>query len=333
MRRHDMVSGILLILSIIDLALAAPVLVQEKRHACVDAVHIPTDVITVLGKRGLEGLEHVLEYFNLKTWGKPIESSDAHASTSSAPPRPDYASTSSAPPRPASQKEFGQAYTSGYPVEHVQQPNPGPSADDFDWNYWMNLEDPSPPRLESPKPSNSKPSTKSGFNWKYWANPLNLMDPLTQEGRQALSKPSNPKPSTKSGFSWNWQDLLSKLDPLPRPGWSQDSKPLNPKPSDQGPLNPGLRTPRPPLKIAPSPSPELTPPSEMPNLGSPKEPEDEAVPGPPSSLDSELHSDDQSSTADSQPDLLAAIYAAKGKAKESRRISGTARDVGNAAQR
>jgi hypothetical protein len=48
--------------------------------------------------------------------------------------------------------------------------------------------------------------------------------------------------------------------------------------------------------------------------------------------DPELHSDHQSLSVpvDSQPvDLQASIYAAKGKAKESRRISGTARDVGN----
>jgi len=77
---------------------------------------------------------------------------------------------------------------------------------------------------------------------------------------------------------------------------------------------------------------EVTPPS--PNLGSPNEPEDEVVPGPPPSPDLELHLDHQSSSADSQPvDFQAAIYAAKGKAKESRRTSGTARDGGNAVQR
>jgi hypothetical protein len=76
---------------------------------------------------------------------------------------------------------------------------------------------------------------------------------------------------------------------------------------------------------------DLTPP--LPNLGSPKEPKNEVVPGPPPRPDSELHSDDQSSITDSQLDLLAAIYAAKGKAKQLRSISGTARDVGNAAQR
>jgi hypothetical protein len=50
--------------------------------------------------------------------------------------------------------------------------------------------------------------------------------------------------------------------------------------------------------------------------------------------DPELHLDYESLSIDFQPvDPQVAIYAAKGKAKESRRISGTARDVGNAAQR
>ena len=51
MRRYYIISGILLI---IDLAVAAPVLVQEKRQADVDVVHIPEDAITMLGKRGDE---------------------------------------------------------------------------------------------------------------------------------------------------------------------------------------------------------------------------------------------------------------------------------------
>jgi len=46
----------------------------------------------------------------------------------------------------------------------------------------------------------------------------------------------------------------------------------------------------------------------------------------------ELQLDDQSLSTDSQPDLSAALYATKGKAKESRRVSSTARDVGNAAE-
>jgi hypothetical protein len=52
MRRYDIFSGILLILSIIDFALAAPVLVQEKRRAGLDVVHMPKNVIPALGSGG-----------------------------------------------------------------------------------------------------------------------------------------------------------------------------------------------------------------------------------------------------------------------------------------
>jgi hypothetical protein len=87
MRRCDVVSGILLILSIIDFALAAPVSLQEKRQACVDVVHIPKDVIAVLGKRGDEWLQKFVDNY-LK---KSVESSNAHASS-------DSSSSLSAPP-------------------------------------------------------------------------------------------------------------------------------------------------------------------------------------------------------------------------------------------
>ena len=56
-RYYDIVTGILLILSIIDFTLAAPVLVQEKRQAHVDVAHVPKDVITVLEKRLGDGIE------------------------------------------------------------------------------------------------------------------------------------------------------------------------------------------------------------------------------------------------------------------------------------
>jgi hypothetical protein len=79
MRRCNIVSGILLILSIIDFALAAPVLVQEKRQASVDVVQIPEDVITVLGKRGDKWLEKLVDNYLKET----DESSGAHVSTDS----------------------------------------------------------------------------------------------------------------------------------------------------------------------------------------------------------------------------------------------------------
>jgi hypothetical protein len=107
MRRYDIVFGIFLILSIINFALTAPVPVQEKLHARVDAMYIPKDVITVLEKRGIDGLDGKLakvaaDYVNLI---KAVESSDAHASSSSAPPRPDHGSKTDMPapaPIPAS---------------------------------------------------------------------------------------------------------------------------------------------------------------------------------------------------------------------------------------
>jgi hypothetical protein len=103
MRRHDIVSGIL-ILFIIDFAIAAPVLVQEKNQAVVDVAHLPKDVVTVLGKRGDDDLEKLAEEY-FKTWGRPMDSSDAHASSSSAAQGPDHGSTDvvQAPaPNPAS---------------------------------------------------------------------------------------------------------------------------------------------------------------------------------------------------------------------------------------
>ena len=53
MCRYNIVSRILLILTFITFALAAPVLVQEKRQASVNEVYAPRDMITVLGKRAI----------------------------------------------------------------------------------------------------------------------------------------------------------------------------------------------------------------------------------------------------------------------------------------
>src|SRR6266849_8179391 len=92
MRRYDIVSGILLILPIIDFTLAAPVPVQEACRACADAVHIPEDMITVLGKRAKDPVD--LEEFFHSMLGQQEESSASHASSSSAPSEPVHGSTS-----------------------------------------------------------------------------------------------------------------------------------------------------------------------------------------------------------------------------------------------
>ena len=104
MRQCSIFSGTLLILSIIDFVLAAPILVQEKRQASPAVMHIPKGFISVLGKRGKDGLDELLEEY-LKSMGNPFETSDAHASSSSVHSGPDHGSTSvvqAPPPNPAS---------------------------------------------------------------------------------------------------------------------------------------------------------------------------------------------------------------------------------------
>ena len=163
MRRYNIVSGILLILSIIGFALASPVLVQEKRQARVDVVH--KDVITVSEKRGgTEDMEKLAEEFSNK-WGKPIGSSDAHSSTSSPSPVPDRGSTN-----------VGQA-----PAPY--QAPLRPSRPSRKWR-WTNVKKPLPPIPELPEepspvsspdrePSSPKSSTgpASGYGSMDWNAP------------------------------------------------------------------------------------------------------------------------------------------------------------------
>lgn len=90
MRRYYIVSGILLIIPIIDLAVAAPVIVQNKRQTSVDVKHIPEDAITMLGKRAGEWDElGDLFLVNWDHFAKPEESSTARPSSSSQPSGPD----------------------------------------------------------------------------------------------------------------------------------------------------------------------------------------------------------------------------------------------------
>ena len=94
MRRYYIATRILLILSAIDfkLALAAPVLMQEKLQTRVDVPSISKSVTTGLGKRLGGELEKLGEVY-FKTSGKSIDSSGIHPSPSSAPSGPDHGST------------------------------------------------------------------------------------------------------------------------------------------------------------------------------------------------------------------------------------------------
>ena len=315
MRRYDIVSGILLILSIIDFALPAPVLVQEKRQERVDVVHIPKDVITVLGKRWEEDLEKLGEEY-LKTGGKPVESS------SSAPLGPDHGSTNIAQlpaPSPASPTA-----------------NPDPSM--------------------KPLSCSSSTSSRQGL-WARgncfgvpWADvKASLVNSWSHKGDYLLigplSTPSLTGPSMNHELTWaeavqRKPNLNSRpsIDPSADPDFdweywmnAEDPPPTRPAlPKEFGQAHKYQVDPEnPPSTSGYAPSPPLTehehevltnPPS--PNLGSPpKVPENELVPGPPSSTDPELHLDHQSSNADSQPvDLQAAIYAGRKRKRRSRAI-------------
>ena len=82
-RYYILVSRILLVLYIIDFAVTAPVVVQEKRRAPADMAHIPQDAITMFEKRGgdLESLFSVYDDYV----AKPKSSTSARPSSSSQP--------------------------------------------------------------------------------------------------------------------------------------------------------------------------------------------------------------------------------------------------------
>jgi hypothetical protein len=159
-----------LILFIIDFALAAPVLVQEKR----DVVHIPRDVITELGKRVDEDIEKLLkEYYKTfekspssdpvepnpstkhePAWSPPsvssIDSSDSENFEWLNEPDEEFHGTQSTPT-----SEGYNVLNHGAMEAHAPQPNPNPKKRpltgpdpnlEMDWTYWMNVKDPAPKR-------------------------------------------------------------------------------------------------------------------------------------------------------------------------------------------
>ena len=228
MRRYYIVSGILLTLSIIDFALAAPVLVQETGETGVDVVHLPKDAITVLEKRGGEWLDNMLEQY-MKTWEKPIESSDSHASSSPAPsesepPGPDHGSPNvvhSPEPDPASSTSLPDLMLGPLSPTATQAKNP--DLDSFQdrfiklWNsrYSDKGSDTSNELMLTPESS----KYDSADDEPEWAtakvNPLSTTtgsDP-DSDWHFWSTDPSPPKPSSLKSIS-----LDEPLTPSLRPG-------------------------------------------------------------------------------------------------------------------
>jgi hypothetical protein len=234
-------------------------------------------------------------------------------------------------------------------TSHAPQPNPNPNKrpwthpgpdPNFDWDHWTNLEDSAPPKQpklfdhenqvehasvqqpnpgsSNPGPSNPGPSADSDFDWNYWTNlvnppPLRVLAPPKEPGLahenqvKDVQQPSRPGPSDLDS-GWMSLDDLSGGPPRLAASPEEFGQAHEYQAGHVQPSNPGPST----------------------------EPKDEGVPpGSPPLPNPEPGLDHQSSSEDSQPldPQAAALYAAKGKAKQLRRVSGTIRDVGNAAQR
>jgi hypothetical protein len=294
MRRYDIVTGILLILSTIDFTLAAPVLVQGNQ-ARVDVVHVPKDLTTMLGKRLGEELEKLgEEYFT--TSGKAVDSSGTLSSSSSASLGPGHGPTS---PNQAS-------LTANPPL--MESPCSPSTSSMQGLSARGNSNGKSCLGLLGDALTHGGPHQMHGDGLIMYSlyRPFPMMEAPALQPKPVKGPSINPSadPNVDQGYSTNAED--------PTPS-SAAPRPARPKGS-HGPSG-----------YAPGP-----PPTELPT-----EPENEAVPRPPPSTDSEAQLEHQSMSAGSQPvDLEAAIYEAKGKAvKESRSIPGAASDVGNATQR
>jgi hypothetical protein len=230
----------------------------------------------------------------------------------------------------------------------------------FNWHYWMSLDDPlaRPPELASqeqfPHASGSEvghvqqpdPGLTTGpdpdFDWKYWAS---LED----------TPPQSPAPLNMISLGPEYQQLnqglpnlrvKTKFDPVTEYGQppSYPSSPYLSASPTMSPVKFGYDVP-PPSPFAMSPTRteiySYSYPGSVPHSPSSpssplssglKEPENEAVPNEavPNQNEAGQNEADQNE-ADLQA-AAAARYAAKGKAKVLRHIPGTARDVGNAAQ-
>jgi hypothetical protein len=234
----------------------------------------------------------------------------------------------------ASDHELTAAYAA-----YAQEPNPKkrpfPDADpDFDWYGWMTK--PSPPRQRPMPPKEFsqadeyQPEVEHVY---YYSSPdAPSIETLTDEEEFGVISTddvlSQPMPGSSKGLGHHEYQVAHILDSsyptllddadsgshysthvenLP-PLRQASARPSDPRPVDTGPSNTG------PSNTGPS--------NTGPSNTEPSNPELPTEPEP--------HPDEQPSSVDPEWDAAqAARYAAKGKAKQMRRISGTARDVGN----
>ena len=307
--RYDIVTRILLILSIIDFALAAPVSVQEKRQARADGVNIPKDATTVLGKRWDEETVRKM----LDKYHELMMELDTSSSSSSASSVADHESTNvvlQPAPNPASEwtkPSTGLFRSSSLPdlgsTKDVQPPSSNPTSLTFVWDPSRQafVSTPSVPYHES---TNAVPVLRPapGQNQDLWTHEMFGSESVPETVSQAGpgSQPVHTPTSTSTSSGYNSDDELvegEKHMSVPQP--SHYSWPSSPDSS------PYIDTDYDYWKGLEDPS---------------------------TNEFGQVHEDQvdhQSLSADSQAEDLqaAARDAAKGKAKESRHFSGTARDV------
>ncbi|KAI0276419.1 hypothetical protein BGY98DRAFT_1187788 [Russula aff. rugulosa BPL654] len=247
------VSGIFLIFLIINFAVAAPVLVQEKLQARVDVVHIPKHAVTMLGKRAGE-LDEILwdaegHYFVRPEYSaKPGESSATRPSSSSRPSgladgptdveqpqpsipeQPSQVSSPHGAPLIASNEEWLNLKL-GQPESHLS-PNPDRAPLSASDEEWLNL---NLGQLEghlSPNPDRAPLSTSDGE----WLN-LNLGQPESHFSPNPDRVPLSADDSR--GVMKMWLDIIghpeshSFAKPLP----SISEEPLQVSGSDRSPLS------------------------------------------------------------------------------------------------
>ena len=240
--RYNIISGIVLILSVIYFALAAPVLVQEKRQASVDVVHMPKDMRIVLGKRMDEDpneFSRLMEE-HFKMFRKPVESS------SSAPPQPDHGSTNVVQ-APVPDQALSDAHASSNSAppgpDHgsknvVQDPPPNPAS---------SAANPSPLM----EPSESSPSSSASSETSLSDHPEDL-EWMVELDEMLGAYPHQPNPKKRpwtdldsdpdSDFNRNyWMNFVNRLPPRPgsRPanGWTEVSQPLPSIPEEPSPVS------------------------------------------------------------------------------------------------
>ena len=177
MRGYYIVSGILLILPIIDFAVAAPAFAQKKHQAGVDVVHISEDAITMLGERGDESDEVWLKFTSYleNYFGNPEKLSPTHPSSSSRPSAPADGWTDLNQPLPTIPEEPSPESSPESSPDRAM-PNPGSLTET---GYDLMEVDPSP----GPAPGPSSPTI-----------------PSTDHELMAAHAPPNPGSPTESDY-------------------------------------------------------------------------------------------------------------------------------------